>query len=259
MSKPQTLLALNWKMNKTPSQAVAWAQELSGKLTQNLAGKLPATTAALAIMAPATSLQGLAWFLKDSPVMLGGQDVSAHESGAYTGEISAAMLLDVGAKYAVVGHSERREYHAESSQVVAAKARAAKQAGLIPIICVGEGLAVRERGEHVQYTLDQLRDSLAGITIDRADQIVIAYEPIWAIGTGKTATSADAEELCGAIRGALTGLLGEVATDVQVLYGGSVKGGNIAEICGQPNVNGALVGGAALEVASVLEMVNALA
>jgi triosephosphate isomerase (TIM) len=251
MSKPQTLLALNWKMNKTPSQAVAWAQELSGKL--------PATTAQLAIMAPAIDLQGLAWFLKDSPVMLGGQDVSAHESGAYTGEISAAMLLDVGAKYAVVGHSERREYHAESSQVVAGKARAAKEAGLIPIICVGEGLEVRERGEHVQYTLDQLRDSLAGLTIDRAEQIVVAYEPVWAIGTGKTATAADAEELCAAIRGALTGLLGDVASDVQVLYGGSVKGGNIAEICGQPNVNGALVGGAALEVSSVLEMVNALA
>ena len=253
MPKPQTLLALNWKMNKTPSQAEAWAQSLVSQLPGPILG------AELAIMAPSIDLPILSAALRSSPVALGGQDVSAHESGAYTGEISAAMLLDVGAKYAVVGHSERREYHAESSQVVAGKARAAKEAGIIPIICVGEGLAVRERGEHVAYTLDMLRDSLAGLTIASADQIVIAYEPVWAIGTGKTATAADAEELAAAIRGALTGLLGEVASGVQVLYGGSVKGGNIAEICTQPNVNGALVGGAALEVASVLEMVNALA
>ena len=253
MPKPQTLLALNWKMNKTPSQAEAWAQSLVSQLPGPILG------AELAIMAPAIDLPILSAALRSSPVALGGQDVSAHESGAYTGEISAAMLLDVGAKYAVVGHSERREYHAESSQVVAGKARAAKEAGLIPIICVGEGLEVRERGEHVAYTLDMLRDSLAGLTIASADQIVIAYEPVWAIGTGKTATAADAEELAAAIRGALTGLLGEVASGVQVLYGGSVKGSNIAEICTQPNVNGALVGGAALEVGSVLEMVNALA
>ena len=245
-----TLLALNWKMNKTPSEATAWANDLKARLHLG--------AAEMAIMAPAIDLQALAWFLKDTGVTLGGQDVSQHEAGAYTGEISAAMLKDVGAKYAVVGHSERRQYHAESSQVVAGKARAAMSAGLVPIICVGEGLAVRERGEHVSYTLDQLRDSLAGLTIASADQIVVAYEPVWAIGTGRTATALDAEELCGAIRGALTGLLGEVGGGVQVLYGGSVKGGNIAEICAQPNVNGALVGGAALEVSSVLEMVAAL-
>ncbi len=250
MPKPQILLALNWKMNKTPSQAVAWARELLPSL--------PTSSAVLAIMAPAIDLQGLSQTFQGSAVAIGAQDLSAHESGAYTGEISAAMLLDVGAKYAVVGHSERREYHAESSQVVAGKARAAKQAGLIPIICVGEGLEVRERGEHVAYTLDMLRESLAGITVASADQIVIAYEPVWAIGTGKTATAADAEELAAAIRSALRGLLGEVGVGVQVLYGGSVKGSNIAEICGQPNVNGALVGGAALEVGSVLEMVQAL-
>ncbi|WP_424952133.1 triose-phosphate isomerase [Deinococcus sp.] len=250
MPKPQTLLALNWKMNKTPSEATAWANDLKEKLHLG--------AAEVAIMAPAIDLQALSWFLKDTGVQLGGQDVSQHESGAYTGEISAAMLKDVGAKYAVVGHSERREYHAESSQVVAGKARAALSGGLVPVICVGEGLEVRERGEHVSYTLDQLRDSLAGITISSAAQIVVAYEPVWAIGTGRTATAADAEELCGAIRNALSGLLGEVGGGVQVLYGGSVKGGNVAEICAQPNVNGALVGGAALEVASVLEMVAEL-
>ncbi|GGQ94344.1 triose-phosphate isomerase [Deinococcus ruber] len=247
---PQTLLALNWKMNKTPSEATAWANDLKASLQLG--------EAEVAIMAPAIDLQALSWFLKDTGVQIGGQDVSQHESGAYTGEISAGMLKDVGAKYAVVGHSERREYHAESSQIVAAKARAALNAGLIPIICVGEGLEVRERGEHVSYTLDQLRDSLAGITIASAEQLVIAYEPVWAIGTGKTATAADAEELAAAIRSALSGLLGEVGAGVQVLYGGSVKGGNIREICGQPNVNGALVGGASLEVQGVLDMVNAL-
>ncbi|ULH16201.1 triose-phosphate isomerase [Deinococcus sp. KNUC1210] len=237
-------------MNKTPSEATAWANDLKAKLQLG--------EAEVAIMAPAIDLQALSWFLKDTGVNIGGQDVSQHESGAYTGEISAGMLKDVGAKYAVVGHSERREYHAESSQIVAAKARAALAAGLIPIICVGEGLEVRERGEHVSYTLDQLRDSLAGITITSAEQLVIAYEPVWAIGTGKTATALDAEELCAAIRSALSGLLGEVGAGVQVLYGGSVKGSNIREICGQPNVNGALVGGASLEVQGVLDMVNAL-
>lgn len=250
MTNPQTLLALNWKMNKTPTQAAAWAAELTGKLTTS--------TATLAIMAPAIDLPALQTALAGSGVQYGAQDVSASESGAYTGEISAEMLLDVGVKYAVVGHSERRQYHAETSQVVASKAQAAVAARLIPIICVGEGLEVRERGEHVAYTLNQLRESLAGITLASAGQIVVAYEPVWAIGTGKTATAQDAEELCAAIRGALSGLLGEVGAGVQVLYGGSVKGGNIAEICTQPNVNGALVGGAALEVASVLEMVNAL-
>jgi len=253
MTGPSTLLALNWKMNKTPSEAAAWARELLASLPA-----LPADTA-LAIMAPAIDLPALQTALTGSSVQYGAQDVSAHASGAYTGETSTAMLQDVGARFAVVGHSERREYHAESSAVVAAKTRAAMAAGVVPIVCVGEGLAVREQGEHVNYTLDQLRDSLDGVTLTDPASLVVAYEPVWAIGTGKTATALDAEELCAAIRTALTGLLGDAGAQVQVLYGGSVKGGNIAEICGQPNVNGALVGGAALEVQSVLDMVNALA
>ncbi|MFC4455696.1 triose-phosphate isomerase [Deinococcus sonorensis] len=250
MAKPPTLLALNWKMNKTPTEATAWAKELTAQLQPG--------SAQLAIMAPAIDLPALATSLQGSGVAVGGQDVSAHASGAYTGEISAAMLLDTGASHVVIGHSERREYHAESSQLVAAKTRAAIEAGLIPIVCVGEGLEVRERGEHVTYTLDQLRDSLAGVRLDRPGALVVAYEPVWAIGTGKTATAADAEELCSAIRTALVGLYGPTGQDVQVLYGGSVKPGNIREICDQPNVNGALVGGAALEVQSVLDMASAL-
>ena len=247
---PQNLLALNWKMNKTPSEAMQWAEELLAQL--------PQTPAELAIMAPATDLQALSWTLKDSGVNWGAQDISQYESGAYTGEISAAMLRDVGAKYAIVGHSERRMYQSESSQLVASKASAAIQGGLIPIVCVGEGLDVREKGEQVQFTLDQLRDSLGQVPVLRADQLVIAYEPVWAIGTGKTATAADAEEMAAAIRGALSGLYRDYADDVRILYGGSVKPGNIAEICAQPNVNGALVGGASLEVADVLGMAQAL-
>ncbi|AZI41802.1 triose-phosphate isomerase [Deinococcus psychrotolerans] len=246
----KNLLALNWKMNKTPSEAVQWAKELRAAL--------PQTSAELAIMAPAIALQGLSLELKDSPVKLGAQDISAHESGAYTGEISAAMLKDVGAMYAVVGHSERREYHGESSQIVAAKAAAAIAGGLVPIICVGEGLDVREKGEQVAYTLDQLRDSLSQVPVLGADQIVIAYEPVWAIGTGKTATAADAGEMADAIRGALGGLYREYADGVRILYGGSVKPANIAEICAQTNVNGALVGGASLDVASVVGLAAAL-
>jgi len=241
----KNLLALNWKMNKTPTEARAWAQELGEKLT--------AGEAELAVMAPAVTLSALAANLP-AGVGFGGQDVSAHESGAYTGEISAAMLKDVGATYAVVGHSERRDYHGETDAVVAAKARQAQANGLTPIVCVGEKLNVREAGEHVPFTLAQLAGSLEGVGTD----VVVAYEPVWAIGTGKTATADDAEELAAAIRGALEERYGSAAADIRVLYGGSVKPDNIASICAKPNVNGALVGGASLKVADVLGMNDAL-
>ncbi len=241
----KNLLALNWKMNKTPTEARAWAQELGEKLE--------AGQAELAVMAPAITLSALAANLP-AGVGFGGQDVSAHESGAYTGEISAAMLKDVGATYAVVGHSERRDYHGETDAVVAAKARQAQANGLTPIVCVGEKLDVREAGEHVPFTLAQLAGSLEGVGTD----VVVAYEPVWAIGTGKTATAEDAEELAAAIRGALEERYGNEAANIRVLYGGSVKPDNIASICAKPNVNGALVGGASLKVADVLGMNDAL-
>ncbi len=247
---PKNMLALNWKMNKTPTEALAWTKEL--------AAQLPQTAAELIVMAPAITLPAVAAGLRGSAVACGGQDLSAHESGAYTGEISAAMLRDVGATHVIVGHSERRESHAETSQVVAGKAAAAIAGGLVPIVCVGEGLDVREKGEHVAYTLNQLRDSLSQVSLEGAHQLVIAYEPVWAIGTGLAATAQDAEELAAAIRKALGGLYRDYADDVQILYGGSVKPGNIAEICAQPNVNGALVGGASLDVASVVGMAAAL-
>lgn len=249
-TEPRTLLALNWKMNKTPTEAGAWAKRLQEEM--------PQTDAELAVLAPAVSLPLVGAELYGSGARLGAQDVSAHASGAYTGEISAAMLADVGVTYVVVGHSERREYHAESDDVVAAKARAALAAGLRPIVCVGERLPERESGTHVQTTLAQLRGSLSGVSFTDPESLVVAYEPVWAIGTGRTATSADAEEMAMAVRGLLRELYPEQAEHIRVLYGGSVKPDNIGEIMGGANVNGALVGGASLELASVLGMLGAL-
>lgn len=242
---PRNLLALNWKMNKTPSEARSWAEELKDKLVPG--------AAELAVMAPAIDLPTLAANLP-AGVGFGGQDVSAKDSGAYTGETSAAMLKDVGATYVVIGHSERREYHGETDADVAAKAKQAQANGLVPIVCVGEKLDIREKGEHVAFTLKQLDGSLSGVGPD----VVIAYEPVWAIGTGKTATADDAEEMGAAIRDALTERYGSDAAEIRVLYGGSVKPDNIAEICAKPNVNGALVGGASLKVPDVLGMNDAL-
>lgn len=243
---PNTLLALNWKMNKTPTEARSWCDELKEKYAA-------VDGVELAVMAPALDLSTLAANLP-AGVSFGGQDVSEHEAGAYTGEISAAMLKDIGAAYVVIGHSERRDYHHETDAQVAKKAQQAQANGLVPIVCVGEKLDIREKGEHVAYTLKQLQGSLSGVAAD----VVVAYEPVWAIGTGKTATADDAEEMGAAIRGLLKEQYGDKAADIRVLYGGSVKPDNIAEICGKPNVNGALVGGASLKVPDVLGMNDAL-
>ncbi|HEX2807604.1 MAG TPA: triose-phosphate isomerase, partial [Kineosporiaceae bacterium] len=180
----------------------------------------------------------------------GAQDVSAFDSGAYTGEISGAFLAKLGVSYAVVGHSERREYHAESDAIVNAKAKAAYRHGLTPIICIGERLEVRKAGTHVEYTLAQLDGSIAGIPAEQAASVVIAYEPVWAIGTGEVATPEDAQEVCAAIRGRLAELYSaDLAAGVRVLYGGSVKANNIAGIMAKEDVDGALVGGASLDAA----------
>ena len=247
---PQTLLALNWKMNKTPTEAAAWAKRLQEEL--------PPSSAQLAVMVPHTALSLVASEMYGSSAFLGAQDVSQYESGAYTGETSAAMLKDIGVKYVIVGHSERREYYLETDQIVNAKAKVALEHGLVPIVCVGEKLEVRERGEHVQFTLESLKASLKEINISQASELVIAYEPVWAIGTGKTATSADAEEMAGAIRGTLEQLFPQYAAEIVIQYGGSVKPDNIKEICGQSNVNGALVGGASLQLESVFALLEGL-
>jgi triosephosphate isomerase len=179
----------------------------------------------------------------------GAQDVSAHESGAYTGEISAGMLAKLGCSYVCVGHSERREYHAESDELVNAKAKAALGAGMTPIVCVGEPLPIRQAGEQVPYTLAQLDGSLAGFTAEQIGGLVVAYEPVWAIGTGEVATPDDAQEVCAAVRERVREVHGDAAADaVRVLYGGSVKAANVGGIMEKADVDGCLVGGASLQV-----------
>jgi triosephosphate isomerase len=174
--------------------------------------------------------------------------VSQHDSGAYTGEISGAFLAKLGCTFAVVGHSERRTYHHEDDALVAAKAAAAFRHGLTPIVCIGEHLDVREAGDHVAYNVAQLRGSLAGLSADQIADVVIAYEPVWAIGTGRVASAADAQEVCGAIRAELAEMTSvAVADGIRVLYGGSMNAKNAAELVAQPDVDGGLVGGASLD------------
>jgi len=178
----------------------------------------------------------------------GAQDLSQYDSGAYTGDISGAFLAKLGCTYVVVGHSERRTYHDEDDALVAAKAAAALKHGLTPIVCIGEGLEIREAGDHVAHNVNQLKGSLAGLSTEQIAKVVIAYEPVWAIGTGRVASAADAQEVCAAIRKELAELASvDVAGSVRVLYGGSVNAKNVGEIVAQEDVDGALVGGASLE------------
>ncbi len=245
------LVAGNWKMHKTPSEARVWFNEF----LDELGGVPPGVEVALLPSFPL--LPVAAEELAGSGVAFGAQDVSAHDWGAFTGEVSAYQVADLGAKYAVVGHSERRKYWREGSGLVAEKAKRALEAGLVPILCVGEELEVRERGEAIPFVVGQLLDSLAGVEPPSPDRLVIAYEPVWAIGTGKTATPGDAEVMAEAIRSALAGRYGEAfAGEVRVLYGGSIKPANFAQILAGPNVDGGLVGGASLEVASFAELVR---
>jgi triosephosphate isomerase len=182
------------------------------------------------------------------PIAWGAQDVSVHASGAYTGEISADMLAKLGCTYVVVGHSERREYHAETDEIINAKAKAVIAAGMTPIVCCGEVLEIRKEGRHVAHVLGQVTACLEGLTPEQVGALVIAYEPVWAIGTGEVATPADAQEVCGAIRGKVSELVGPAAgAAVRIQYGGSVKSSNVVDIMGQPDVDGALVGGASLD------------
>jgi triosephosphate isomerase (TIM) len=250
----QPLLALNWKLHKGPTEARAWADELVAAL----AAQPLRTGLDLAVMAPFISLSALQSAFAGTQLAYGAQDVSAWAKGAYTGEVSAAMLAELGCSYAVIGHSERRQYHFEADAVAGAKVKATQAAGIVPILCVGEQLPVREAGEAVPFTLNQLSVALEGVDIAHSEALVIAYEPIWAIGTGKTATPDDAEQMGRAIRDWLREKYGSAAEMVRLLYGGSVKPDNIAALLGREDVDGALVGGASLELASVLAMARAL-
>ncbi len=241
------LIAGNWKLNVDHSEATHTVQKLAWLLRD---AKHDFTEVEVAVLPPFTSIRSVQTLVDADQLEIkyGAQDVSQHDSGAYTGEISGTMLAKLGVSYVAVGHSERREYHAESDAVVAAKAKAAFANNIVPIVCMGEGLDVRKEGKQVEYTLAQLDGALESLPAEHAKDVVIAYEPVWAIGTGEVATPADAQEVCAAIRGRLAELYSdELADGVRVLYGGSVKSGNIASIMAEADVDGALVGGASLD------------
>jgi triosephosphate isomerase len=241
-------MAGNWKMNLNHVEAVVFLQKLAWTLADK---KHDYAKAEVVVLPPFTDLRSVQTLVDGDQLSIGygAQDVSAHESGAYTGEISAGMLTKLGCGYVVVGHSERREYHAESDEVVNAKATAALAAGMTPIVCVGEPLPVRQAGEQVPHTLAQLDGSLAGFSAEQVGGLVVAYEPVWAIGTGEVATPDDAQEVCEAIRARIREVHGDAAADaVRILYGGSVKAANVAGIMVKPDVDGCLVGGASLQV-----------
>ncbi len=239
------LIAGNWKMNLDHHQAIATVQKLDFALPKDYYEKVD-----VAVTVPFTDIRSVQTLVDGDKLQVtyGAQDVSQHESGAYTGEVSAQMLAKLGCTWVIVGHSERREYHNESDELVAAKAAAALKHGMSPIVCVGEPLEIREAGTHVDYVVEQTRASLAGLSAEDLGNTVIAYEPVWAIGTGKVASAADAQEVCAAIRGLIRELAGDdVADGMRILYGGSVKTDSVAEIVGQPDVDGGLVGGASLD------------
>ena len=242
------LMAGNWKMNLTHQEAVVLVQKLSWTLNDK---KHDYGKAEVVVLPPFTDIRSVQTLVDGDQLSIGygAQDVSAQESGAYTGEISAGMLAKLGCSYVCVGHSERREYHAESDELVNAKAKAALGAGMTPIVCVGEPLPIRQAGEQVPYTLAQLDGSLAGFTAEQIGGLVVAYEPVWAIGTGEVATPDDAQEVCAAIRERVREVHDDAAADaVRILYGGSVKAANVGGIMEKADVDGCLVGGASLQV-----------
>jgi triosephosphate isomerase (TIM) len=239
------LIAGNWKMNLTHLEAIGLVQKIVFTVPEKVLDRTEAV-----VLPPFTALRSVQTLVTGDklPVGFGAQDLSPHDSGAYTGDISGAMLAAMACSYVVVGHSERRTIHGEDDALVARKVQAALKHGLTPILCVGEGLDVREAGRQVEHTLGQLDVALDGVSPDDAAGVVIAYEPVWAIGTGKVATPADAQEVCGAIRERLRALYDDAVADrVRVLYGGSVNAKNVAELMAQPDVDGALVGGASLD------------
>jgi triosephosphate isomerase len=238
-------MAGNWKMNLHHLEAISLVQKLSFTLTDADYARTE-----VAVLPPFTDLRSVQTLVDGDKLRIGygAQDLSPHDSGAYTGDISGAMLAKLGCTYVLAGHSERRQYHAETDEVVNSKVKAAYRHGLTPILCVGEPLEIRQLNGQVDHAVEQVCAALEGIPAEHARSIVIAYEPIWAIGTGEVATPADAQEVCGEVRLTLARLYpGELADGVRVLYGGSVKAANAAEIMAQPDVDGALVGGASLD------------
>lgn len=249
MRKP--IIAGNWKMHKTASEAVSFVEEVKGLIPS--ADKVDAV-----VCSPALFLDRLVQNVEGSELKVGAQNMHWEESGAFTGEISPVALKDLGVTYVVLGHSERREMFAETDETVNKKVLSSFQHGLTPIVCCGETLEEREAGKTNDLVGDQVKKALTGLTADQVKTTVIAYEPIWAIGTGKSSTAEDANEVCAHIRQVVGAEFGQDAADaVRIQYGGSVKPANIAEYMAQPDIDGALVGGASLEAQSFLQLLEA--
>ena len=242
------IVAGNWKLHGTRAFATALVAEIAAS---------PVPGVELVILPPLPYIGDLIEDFEGTPLAFGAQDVSSNEQGAYTGEVSASMLVDVGARYGLVGHSERRQYHAESSELVALKFQAAIHAGLCPILCLGEGLEQREAGETEAVIAAQLRPVLDLVGVAAFARAVVAYEPVWAIGTGRTATAGQAQAVHAYIRSLIAAHDATIADSLPILYGGSVKPGNAAELFGQADVDGGLIGGASLVSADFLAIAHA--
>ena len=250
MRKP--FIAGNWKMNMTHLEAIKFLQDL-GYNYENKTG------CEVAVCPPPTALRSVKVIIEDDSmdIRLGAQNMHFEKSGAYTGEISPGMLKALDVEYVIIGHSERRQYFEETNEIVNKKVKSAIENELKPIICIGESLEIREDGKAVEFVLDQLVNCLKGINSKEITEFTIAYEPIWAIGTGRTATSEDANDMCAAIRQKLASLYSqEIADKIRIQYGGSVKPSNISELMGMSDIDGALVGGASLKVDDFIALIN---
>ena len=247
----KTIIAGNWKMNNTLSQTKAFAEELKPIMPR---GKW----CNVVLCVPATNIQSAVRLFKDCHIAIGAETCHYEDHGAYTGEITAEMIKEAGAKYVIIGHSERRQYYNETDFTVNKKVHAAINAGLFPIICVGESLEQRETGVTNEWIALQVKSALYGVPADKLRRCIIAYEPIWAIGTGKTATAEQAGEVCGNIRATIRSLYGaRVARAVTIQYGGSMNPKNAAELLAQPDIDGGLIGGAALKPEQFVDIINA--
>ena len=247
----KTIIAGNWKMNKTLSETRAYAEEIKPML-----GKPKWCEVVLCV--PYVNIPAAVRLFKESRIAIGAENCHYESTGAYTGEVSAEMLKELGVKYVIIGHSERRAYYNETDFTVNKKVHAALEAGLYPIVCVGESLEQRELDVTMELIAYQVKAALAGVPADKMRHVVIAYEPIWAIGTGKTATAEQAGEVCSNIRAAIRGLYGaRVARSVTIQYGGSMNPKNAAELLAQPDIDGGLIGGAALKPEQFVDIINA--
>jgi triosephosphate isomerase len=234
------IIAGNWKMNKLPSETFDFVKEVAAKVS--------GASCEVVCCTPYVNLAAAVEAAKGTNVKIGAENLHFEDSGAYTGEVSADMLCDLGVNYVIIGHSERRQYFAETDETVNLKTKKALAKGLLPIVCVGESLEEREAGVTMDLISMQVKKAFGGISAEDAAKVVIAYEPIWAIGTGKTATADQAEEVCGGIRAVIAGLYGEsVAKEVTIQYGGSMNAKNAAELLAKPNIDGGLIGGASLK------------